>query len=661
MPEISRLLVANRGEIARRIMRTARSMGLTTVAVYAEPDRGAPFVREAALAVALGGATAAETYLHRSKLIEAAAHARADAVHPGYGFLSEDAAFARGVLGAGLTWVGPTPETIAAMGNKLEAKRRMAAAGVPTLPSIPLAGLAAAAVSREAAHLGYPVLVKAAAGGGGKGMRVVRSARELADAIAAAGREAAGAFGDGTLFLEPFLEGCRHVEVQILGDPDGHLIHCFERECSIQRRHQKIVEESPAPGVSDDLRARVCAAAVAVGRAIGYVSAGTVEFLLDAQGRFSFLEVNTRLQVEHPVTEAITGLDLVREQLRIARGECLGLQQEDVTRGGHAIEARLYAEDPATDFLPAAGRILLWEPPDAPPARFDSGVESGSEVSTHFDPMLAKVIVHAPTRREAAERLARTLERLRVHGVTTNRDFLVSVLRHEAFLAGDTTTDFLERHRPARRRAPDESEVRLAALAAALHGQAVRRAAARVLGSVPSGWRNNPSRMHETRYQHAGDEIVVRYQRGRDGRFACEVGGRAGTVRLEAVDGARLDLETDGVRQGVHVFAHAQDCWVQTASGEVHLTEMDRFPHHEREEVAGGYVAPMPGRVVEITVAVGDRVAAGRKLMAIDAMKMEHQILAVAAGVIAEIRVAVGDQVDRDDVLMVLKEEDGTS
>ena len=657
---IEKLLIANRGEIARRIARTARAMGIVTVAVYADPDRAAPFVAEADEAVALGGSTASQTYLDATKLIEAAGRTGADAVHPGYGFLSENAGFARAVLAAGLTWVGPAPATIAAMGDKLAAKRLMAEAGVPTLPSVAIADLTPPDLARAASSLGYPLLVKAAAGGGGRGMRVVRSERDLADGVAGARREAAAAFGDDRVFLEPCLERCRHVEVQLLGDADGHLVHCFERECSIQRRHQKIIEESPAPGLGDEARERLCAAAVTAGRALGDVSASTVEFLLDAQGRFYFLEVNTRLQVEHAVTEALTGLDLVREQLRIAQGECLGYGQRDVTRAGHAIEARLYAEDPVRDFLPATGRLLVWAPPADPPTRVDAGVASGSEVSTDFDPLLAKLIAHAPTRDEAAARLARALARLSAHGVTTNRDFLVNVLRHEAFLAGDTTTDFIERWRPERRRAPDAAELRLAAVAAALAGQARRRTAAPVLRAVPSGWRNNPSAMQTATYRHGQDEIAVGYRRERDGTFACRVGSWSGAARLDAVEGPWLDLELEGVRRRLSVTSDGAEHWVQTPAGEVRLTEVERFPRHAREEVTGGCVAPMPGRVVEVAVAVGDRVTAGQKLVVLAAMKMEHQVLAAADGLVAEVRVTVGAQVDRDDVLLVLKEEGGT-
>ena len=673
MARLTTLCIANRGEIARRIIRSARGMGLATVAVYADPDARAPFVTEADEAIALGGTTAAETYLDADKLIAAAHRAGADCVHPGYGFLSENGAFAEAVIKAGLVWVGPRPETIRAMGDKLAAKTLMAKAGVPTLPAVAVESPAQAAQA-AAAGLEYPLLVKAAAGGGGRGMRVVRRAEDLIAAVESARREAQGAFGDERVFLEPFLEGIRHVEVQILGDSHGQVIHCFERECSIQRRHQKIVEEAPSPALTPALREQICEAAVAAGRAMGYESAGTVEFILDARGRFFFLEVNTRLQVEHPVTEAITGLDLVREQLRIAQGERLERTQEEIGVEGHAIEVRLYAEDPAHDFLPAAGRLLAWEEPAGLGARFDSGVVAGSEVSVHFDPMLAKVIVHAATRSEAALRLATVLERLRLHGVTTNRDFLVGVLRHEAFLAGDTTTDFIERHRPPLRREPGEAELRWAALAAGLGDQARRRAGARVLRTTPSGWRNNPSAMQEARYHHGPIEVLVRYQRERDGAFAWECLGQGGRARLEVVsmpggaDGApadsaadwdaTADLEVDGVKRRLRLLRHGDHWWIQGGGGEVRLIEIPRFPLPVHEQVRGAHTAPMPGRVVAVSVAPGDVVIPGQPLVSLEAMKMEHHVTAVAAGRVAEVRVEVGQQVDGGDLLVVVESED---
>jgi propionyl-CoA carboxylase alpha chain len=425
---ITRLLVANRGEIARRIFRTAHSMGLSTMAVYARSDADAPFVREADAAIALDGDTSAQTYLDINKILDACSASGADAVHPGYGFLSENAAFARAVIDAGLVWVGPPIAAIETMGDKLRAKRAMVEAGVPTLPAEELEEGSDSQAAAE--RVGYPLLIKAAAGGGGRGMRVVEAPADLAEAIAGARREAGAAFGNDTVFIERWLASSRHVEVQILGDQHGELVHLFERECSIQRRHQKIIEEAPSPAVDDALRAAMGKAALDAARTIGYASAGTVEFLLDGRD-FWFLEVNTRLQVEHPVTEEITGLDLVREQLRIAEGEPLGYGQADLTIQGHAIEARIYAEDPAQDFLPSPGTVTIWEPADG--ARFDSGVESGSTVSIEFDPMIAKVIAHAPTRREAAGKLARALANTRIQGLTNNRDFLVDTLRSSAF------------------------------------------------------------------------------------------------------------------------------------------------------------------------------------------------------------------------------------
>ncbi len=656
MKRISRLLVANRGEITRRIMRTAREMGIETVAIYADPDSHSPFVHEADEAIALGGSTATETYLDIGKVLHAARRAGADAIHPGYGFLSENAAFARAVIDAGMTWVGPSPDAIAAMGDKLAAKRLMTAAGVPTLPSAEVPSDGAADLQSIAAPIGLPVLVKAAAGGGGKGMRVVSNASELADAVAGAQREALGAFGDGTVFLEKYLEAPRHVEIQVLGDTHGNLIHCFERECSIQRRHQKIIEEAPSPAMTPELREQMGLAAVTAAQAIGYTSAGTVEFLLDANGQFYFLEVNTRLQVEHPVTEAITGLDLVREQIRVAQGERLDVHQSELAMAGHAIEARLYAEDPANGFLPATGTILAWEPPADLPARFDSGIETGSDVSVHFDPMLAKVIVHAPSRTEAALRLARVLEKTRVHGVTTNRDFLVATLRHPAFLAGDTTTAFIEKHDPARTRTPAENEVRVAALAVALRTQDDRRRSATLMRTLPSGWRNNPSQMQQTAFTHQGEEVKTGYLVQRDGSFAYEVAGVRGVTRLHRVDGDTVDIEVDGSRRVVAVTGRGSQFWVQGPSGEVQLTELPRFPDTEQEEVAGGYAAPMPGKVISIHVEPGDTVSRGELMLVMEAMKMEHRITCVEEHArVTEVRVAKGEQVDAGQMLVVVE------
>jgi acyl-CoA carboxylase subunit alpha len=657
MRQIARLLVANRGEIARRIFGTCRQMGIGTAAVYAEQDRDAPHAREADVAVALGGRTAAETYLAGDRLIRAAQRVGADAVHPGYGFLAENADFARAVKDAGLAWVGPSPAAVALMGDKIQAKRLVARAGVPTLPGEEIDGCSADGLARAAAAVGLPVLIKAAGGGGGRGMRIVHEPLALPEAAAAARREAAAAFGNDRVFLERYLPSPRHIEVQILGDCHGHVVHLFERECSIQRRHQKIIEEAPSPAVDDDLRARLTAAALAAARAIGYESAGTVEFLLDTAGRFYFLEVNTRIQVEHPVTEAVTGIDVVREQIRVAEGHPLAFRQEDVRLRGHAIEARVYAEDPSNGFLPTGGRLLDWRAPLDVDVRVDSGVEAGTHIAVEFDPMMAKLIAHASTRREAAARLALALTRLVAPGVVSNRDFLVNVLRHRAFLEGDTTTDFLDRHRPAPGRMPTEDQLREAGLAAALAAQAARRAEARVLRTVASGWRNNPSGPQEVRYRAGGREVAVGYLRQRDGVFRCRLDGVEASVRLLAATPSVVEMEVDGRRQTFRVTrGQAGAVFVQDAHGEVRLEEVPRFPEAGAMPVTvGGYTAPMPGRVLDIRVKVGDAVTRDQTLVTMEAMKMEHQLTASVDGVVAEVRVSPGQQVDAGQLLVIVR------
>ncbi|HET6950724.1 MAG TPA: biotin carboxylase N-terminal domain-containing protein [Acidimicrobiales bacterium] len=635
------LLVANRGEIARRIFRTARAMGLRCVAVYAEADAAAPHVGEADEAVRLPGG-----YLDAAAIVAAATATGAEAVHPGYGFLAENAAFAAAVIQAGLVWVGPPPEVIEAMGDKLAAKKAADAAGVPTLRSSGDPG--------AAGTLGYPLLVKAAAGGGGKGMRVVTSPGDLAEAVAAARREAAGAFGDDRVFLERYVARSRHVEFQVLGDEHGALVHLGERECSIQRRHQKIVEESPSPVVDPELRAAMGDATLRLARTLGYRSAGTVEFLVDDDTReFWFLEVNTRLQVEHPVTEEVTGIDLVREQLRVAMGEPLGYGEAAVSFTGHAIEARLYAEDPAAGFLPATGTLAAFAPPAEPAVRWDSGVEAGSVVGVAFDPMLAKVVAHAPTRAEAAARLAGALERLHVGGVTTNRDFLVAVLRHPSFLAGDTTTDFVERVAPGPA-GPDDGEVARAAVAAALWLQGANRAAAPVLATVPSGWRNARLPMQQVVLRHGDGTIDVRYQARRDGSFAL---GDGRAARVHAWSPTHVDVEVDGHRRVTRVTPAGDHLHVQATGGTVTLDLVPRFVVPGREARVGGLEAPMPGVVLDVRCAPGDHVTERQVLVVLEAMKMEHHVRAPVDGVVAEVRVTAGEHVENGAVLLVL--EDG--
>ena len=676
---ISKLLIANRGEIASRIIRTAAVMDIATVAVFSDPDAGLPYVLEAGEAVRLPGSAPADTYLRGEALIAAAAATGADAVHPGYGFLSENAAFARACTSAGLAFVGPSPEVIEAMGAKTAAKELMAAAGVPVLPGAVFddgADPDPAELRKAGEDIGFPLLVKAAYGGGGRGMRIVASADEIAGAVSSARREAASAFGNGTVFLERFVESPRHIEVQIFGDQAGTVVHLFERECSIQRRYQKIIEEAPSPAVDDELRAELCRAAVAAGQAIGYVGAGTVEFVLDASGRFYFLEVNTRLQVEHPVTELITGLDLVRLQLEIAAGLPLPPQVTGAVFTGHAIEARLYAEDVPAGYLPASGDVHTLEIDAADGLRVDAGFASGTRVSTFYDSMLAKVIGYGPTRDGARRVLAAALSRARLHGVVTNRDLLVGVLREPEFAAGQIDTGYLDRHRPEELNPPHPQAGPVHLLAVALAGQARRRAEAPVLGTLPSGWRNNPSAPQRANYELDGRPAEVSYRFGPDGLRAAVDGAAADGAALggAALGGVLLhgtrpdpiahgrpgrtlvDLEIGGIRRVIQVATAGRTFYVDSALGHSVVTEADRFPDPAALAQAGSLLAPMPGTVVRVEAAVGDLVEAGAVILAIEAMKMEHSVHAPARGIVTELPISVGAQVDSGSVLAVLEE-----
>ncbi|MGC5289061.1 biotin carboxylase N-terminal domain-containing protein [Micromonospora sp. DT231] len=650
---ITRLLVANRGEIARRIFATCRKLGITTIAVYSDADADAPFVAEADLAVRLPGNTPAETYLDMVQILRAARRSGADAVHPGYGFLAENAEFATRVADhAGLTWVGPPARVIAAMGDKLAAKALLSDAGVPMLPTW-----------TDAEQVtDYPVLVKAAAGGGGRGMRVVRDPDGLAEAVASARREAAAAFGDGTVFVERYVEGGRHVEVQIFGDTHGTIVALGERDCSIQRRHQKIVEEAPAV-VDPGLRARLHEAAVAAGRAVDYVGAGTVEFLLAPSGEFFFLEMNTRLQVEHPVTEAVTGLDLVRLQLLVAEGEPLPLAVAPPT-DGHAIEVRLCAEDPAQNFRPATGTLHRFAVPglsgEFTPTkglRLDSGVLDGSTVSVHYDSMLAKLIAWAPTRAEAARALAGALARAELHGVATNRDLLVRVLRSPEFGALAVDTGFLDRHAEVFAPLLSADLLPVMALAAALASAAARRATAPVLAGLPSGWRNVPAFPQVSRYtDRAGREIEVRYRLDRDGRLAEWSTDPAGEIpaRLEEATPDRVVLTVLESRWRVGVHRVGSEVFLDGPAGATSLVELPRLPLPTAEVAAGSLLAPLPGAVTRVHVQVGQRVAAGDPLLTLEAMKLEHQVLAPTDGVVTELPVPAGGQVRTGAVLAVI-------
>jgi acetyl/propionyl-CoA carboxylase alpha subunit len=676
MPTITRLLVANRGEIAARIMRTARERDISTVAVFSDPDADAPFVRAADAAVPLPGTTPAETYLRADRIIDAARRTGADAIHPGYGFLSENAKFAQAVNDSGLIWVGPPPSAIEAMGSKIAAKVLMASAGVPVLPGITVGdgtGTGNAALAAQTAReIGYPVLVKAAFGGGGRGMRVVREPAGLADAVSSAQREAAASFGDGTVFLERYVDAPRHVEVQIFGDTHGNVVHLFERECSIQRRYQKIIEESPSPAVGDDLRRELGEAAVAAGKAIGYVGAGTVEFILGGDGEFYFLEVNTRLQVEHPVTELVTGLDLVALQLAVAEGEPLPEEARFATLSGHAVEARLYAEDVAAGFLPGTGTVHAFEVPGLPGVRVDAGVAAGEQISVHYDPMLAKIIAWGATRDEACRRLARALAETRLHGVVSNRELLVGILREPEFRSGAIDTGYLTRHDPGElaRSGRQDGAVPLHALAAALAAQAERRAAAPVQPEVPSGWRNVANGSQHAEFSCDGQDITVRYRftaAGLDAQVEGSPvdgspldGGPGGGwavpgLRLRSASATEVVADVDGVRRAFAVHRAGDVFYVDSALGSTRLVERPRFPEPGSRTAPGSLLAPMPGTVVRVAVSAGDAVRAGAPVVVLEAMKMEHTVRAPHDGIVAEIGVAESQAVDTGTVLAVVE------
>lgn len=689
---IRSVLVANRGEIACRVFRTCRELGIATVAVFSDPDASARHVREADAAVRLPGAAPADTYLRGDLVVAAALAAGADAVHPGYGFLSENADFARAVLDAGLSWIGPPPSVIEAMASKTRAKSLMAAAGVPVLDALDPAAVGAGSL---------PVLVKATAGGGGRGMRVVRSLAALSDAVVSARAEAAAAFGDGSVFVEPYVEGGRHVEVQVLADGTGAVWALGTRDCSLQRRHQKVIEEAPAPGLPEGVSSELHAHAVSGARAVGYVGAGTVEFLVGKDGRPFFLEMNTRLQVEHPVTELVYGVDLVALQIRVAEGVPLGAEP---LPSGHAVSARLCAEDPAREWRPSAGRVFalsvgsggagvrrrglrgrgpgpyIYGPgapnlegtpslgpqihvsaPDPYPSdpvasrrssaagsvpllRVDSGFDAGDVVGTHYDSLLAKVIVWAPTRDEAVRRLSRELELALVHGPVSNRELLVRSLRHPEFVEGRFDTGFYERHLDSLTLDPDPFALRLAALAAALSSAARSP-------SPFGGWRNVPSQPQVKRYrvEPGGEEIEIRYLLGRGGLDAEGFGG----VRLVRVGEGEVVLDVAGVRRVFDVHAYG-DSVVHV--GGFALALLPRFPEPQVHAVPGSLLAPMPGTVVRVAdgLSVGSSVKAGEPLLWLEAMKMEHRVVAPASGTLTALHAVPGRQVEVGTLLAVV-------
>ncbi|MCA9945242.1 MAG: acetyl-CoA carboxylase biotin carboxylase subunit [Anaerolineales bacterium] len=647
---IRSILIANRGEIACRIVRSCQRLGIRTVAVYSAADAGAKHVLLADTAVLIGPPSATESYLNQIAILEAARQTGVDALHPGYGFLAENGAFARACAEAGFIFIGPNPDAIALMGNKRAAKELVAQAGVPVLPGYGGADQSDGRFQSEATKLGVPLLVKAAAGGGGKGMRLVTDLDQLPEALAAARREAAQAFGSDELLLERALVQPRHIEFQIFGDQQGNLIHLGERDCSIQRRHQKVIEESPSPALTPELRTRMGETAVTAARAVNYDNAGTVEFLLDANGEFYFLEMNTRLQVEHPVTELVTGLDLVAWQIAVAAGEPLPLAQDAVSLTGHAIEARLYAENPANDFLPVTGPVLLWQPPAGEGVRVDDGIQSGDEISVHYDPMLAKIIVHGPDRKTAVQRLQRALEMTVLLGFTHNLQYLQAIIHHNMFLDGHYNTHFAEIFTNW---LPPEVNKNLALIGAALaqfyswpqHPQ-------------NSGyWRNNPNGPICSQFV-VGDvtmAVLLEPVRFQTNQFDIKIGEETFLVQCAPQVGPDWLVVANGRSHRLLIVPNEAAFWVQAEHGAVCVTALPRLPRKTAvSATAGSLRAPMPGSVLAVLVQPGQRVAEGEPLLKLEAMKMEHTIRAPAAGQVTEIFYAPGDSVAADAQLLRL-------
>ena len=655
MIAFSKILIANRGEIACRVARTARALGYRTVAVFSDADAGALHVREADEAVRIGSPPAQESYLNVGALLAAAKLASADAVHPGYGFLSENAAFAEACGKAGLVFIGPPPPAIDAMGNKARAKALMEAAGVPVVPGYRGADQSNDALIAESRRIGFPVMVKAAAGGGGRGIRLVTTAEELPQALARSRSEAAGAFGSDELILEGAIADARHIELQIFADGHGNVIHLGERDCSIQRRHQKVIEETPSPVVSNELREQMGEAAVAAARAIGYVGAGTVEFLLDRSQKFYFLEMNTRLQVEHPVTEAVTGLDLVAWQLRIAAGEKLPLTQQEVRFDGHAIEARLYAEDPYRNFLPQSGVLVDWRPASGEGIRVDHGLMSGFVVSPFYDPMLAKVIAHGGTREEARRRLATALEDTIAFGLNTNRGVLISMLRHPAFAAGDATTSFIERHFPAGGEALQRPklDLRITAVAAILLFEAREPQTVRGHSWSSTGAPSWPLRLTVGDTHQQAIVMVI----GND-HYLIALGSHMLEVSIEERLEGGVRFAVSGLQQTARYVLHERTVHLDINGLVAAFRETTlEASASSRRDASSRLVAPMNGAIISVAARPGDTVAKGQLIVVLEAMKMQHEISAERNGTIDKVLVKPGDQVATRQVLVELKAE----
>ncbi len=652
---INCLLIANRGEIALRIIRSCRKIGIRSAVVYAIADAQMPFVREADIAISLNALQVSESYLHIDKIIAAAKTAGADAIHPGYGFLSENASFARKVIAEGLIWVGPNPEAIEEMGLKARAKTIAEANDVPTIPGYKGMEQDPAFLKEKANEIGFPILLKASAGGGGKGMRIVHEEQFLQQAIEAAGREAFSSFGDGTLLLEKYFPAARHIEIQVLGDKYGNCIHLLERECSIQRRYQKVIEESPSPILSKENREKMGAAAVRLCKAIGYDNAGTVEFIYTAEGQFYFLEVNTRLQVEHPVTEAVTGIDIVEWQINIAEGKALTLAQSDIKGNGYALECRLYAESPLNNFLPASGKILDWYSPSMDGLRIDSGIETGTEVGVYYDPMLAKVIVHGSDRITVIRKMSYALEHLRCQGLITNQRFLQKLMCEPHFQKGEYDTHYLtEKFALEKALALNSEHLIEAAITILIFRWRIRQKNIKLLKGIPNGWRNNFYRNQQETFFCEGEALQLFYRNIGDNHFLIRIDNREFEVALKHACDKEIRIIIGSVQQ---TFFVASDDEMQyfvhhPLSGSLDVKLMPRYPEVEQEKIMGGYEAPMPGEIIKLLVEIGQEVEEGTPLLILVSMKMENTILAAVSGIVEDIYVENNEKVKAGKLLL---------
>ncbi len=658
MKKVNTILIANRGEIASRIIRTCKKMGITCVVVYSEADKNAPFVKQADIAIHIGEPEPVKSYLDQDKIIAAALRSGADAIHPGYGFLSENTSFAQRCADEGIIFIGPKPQAIAAMGSKSKAKAIMEKSGVPVIQGYKGKDQSDATLKAEALKIGFPLLLKATAGGGGKGMRIVYEEKEIQNAILSAKREAKSAFGDDELLIEKYIESGRHIEFQIFGDQHGNVIHLLERECSIQRRYQKVIEESPSPMMTSELRTTMGEAAVLAAKALDYDNAGTVEFIFDdTTGSFYFLEVNTRLQVEHPVTEAITGLDLVQMQIESAQGLPLQIKQDEVQADGYAIEVRLYAEDASNNFAPVTGTVHEFDFPKVEGLRVESAIASGSEISMFYDPMIAKIIVKERDRKTAHGKLRYVLQHLICQGTVTNLPLLQTILDHQEFNAGKYDTHFIDKQIDLSNiNGLTEEHAAEVAIAATLFGWDQREKSRKILGSLPSGWRNSFYEYQKETFLIGEQKLTVQYKYA-DKNFTFLINEKEFDAAIIEVNDETIRLRIDNLQKDYSILNVTNDYFVHTATiGNVHMTKQDRFPIKEKEKINGGYECPIPSQIVKIHVSPGDQIKEGDPLIVISSMKMETHITADQTGTIEEIYVEEGNNVEAGFLLLKINE-----